>query len=458
MRVRDSLIKELKEGNFKSFGYIFKKMSKEAPILLLDRVAVLIPDALFIKLKFRATMGYWPDLKKPKTFSEKLQWLKLYDRKPEYTTMVDKAEAKKWVAERIGEEYIIPTIGVWDSVEEVDWDILPNQFVMKCTHDSGGIVICKDKKSLDIDDAKKTLKRFQHRRYFYQNREWPYKNVKPRIIAEQYIEPRPNVKDLTDYKWYCFNGEPKYCQVIQDRSTNETIDFFDTEWNHQEFIGLNTAAGPAAEQPTRPANLDIQIQIARELSKDMTFSRIDLYETNENEYFGEITFYPASGFGLFAPDQYNEILGKMISLPGELQGGVIIKWKKDGELEITQPDLPDYKIFCFNGTPKFLFVATGRQKHDTRFDFYDADFNHLDLINGHPVADIQPDKPKNFDIMLGLAGKLSKDMPQLRVDFYNCNGNIYFGELTFYHWSGMVPFEPQKWDYEFGQLLNLPKY
>ena len=292
-------------------------MADATPVLFLDRIAQLLPDTLFIKLKFRATMGYWPNLKNPKTFSEKLQWLKLYDRKPEYTQMVDKAEAKKWVAARIGDKYIIPTIGIWDTVDEIDWEKLPNQFVMKCTHDSGGIVICKDKKTLDIENAKQVLKHFQRRKYFYQNREWPYKNVKPRIIAEKYIEPKTKTKDLPDYKWYCFNGEPRFCQVIQDRSNNETIDFFDTSWNHQEFCGLNPAAVPAKTVPQKPLNLESQIKIARELSKEKPFSRIDLYDIGDSTFFGEITFYPASGFGAFKPEQYNKILGKMISLPGE---------------------------------------------------------------------------------------------------------------------------------------------
>ena len=313
MRVRDSLIKELKEGNFKSFGYILKKMSKEAPVLLLDRVAVLIPDALFIKLKFRATMGYWPDLKKPKTFSEKLQWLKLYGRKPEYTTMVDKAEAKKWVAERIGEEYIIPTIGVWDSVEEVDWDILPNQFVMKCTHDSGGIVICKDKKSLDIDDAKKTLKRFQHRRYFYQNREWPYKNVKPRIIAEQYMEDESEF-ELKDYKFFCFNGVPQFFKVDFGRYIEHHANYYDMDWNLLPFDELPYDR-VEDKNILKPIDFDNMINIAQKLSKDIPFVRIDLYNVKGKIFFGELTFFPASGMAKYNPIEWDYKFGSYINLP-----------------------------------------------------------------------------------------------------------------------------------------------
>ena len=280
-----------------------------------------ISDKLCLKALFYLRFGYELNLKHPSTFSEKLQWLKLYDRRPEYTKMVDKYEAKKYAASIIGEKYIIPTLGVWDRAEDIEWDKLPDQFVLKCTHDSGDLIICKDKSLLDKENAINKLNEGLRRDYYKVWREWPYKNVPRRIIAEEYIDPSPQVKDLPDYKWYCFDGEPKYCQVIQDRTTGETIDFFDIEWNHQEFFGLNPVAGPAAVTPSRPKHLELQIKIARELSKDMPFSRIDLYDTGENTYFGEITFYPMSGFGIFKPDQYNEIIGEMLKLPGEQVGG-----------------------------------------------------------------------------------------------------------------------------------------
>ncbi len=288
---------------------------------LLNKTCRLWPDRLFLRFKFYLTIGKRLDLNNPQTFSEKLQWLKLNNRKPIYTTMVDKYEAKKYVAGIIGEEHIINTIAVYERAEDINFDALPNQFVLKCTHDSGGIVICRDKSKLDRREAVKKLRRGLKQNFYWRTREWPYKNVKPRIIAEEYIEPSPNVSDLPDYKWYCFNGEPQFCQVIQNRTTKETIDFFDTEWNHQEFVGLNPTAGPAAGTaavvPKRPFNLDTQIKIARELSNKMSFSRIDLYEAGGNTFFGEITLFPLSGFGSFYPDKYNTILGQMITLPGE---------------------------------------------------------------------------------------------------------------------------------------------
>lgn len=279
-----------------------------------------IGDEKYLKIAYRIAMGKKLPLDNPQTFCEKLQWLKIYDRKPEYTMMVDKYEAKKYVAEIIGEEHVIPTIGIWDRFEDIDFDSLPNRFVLKCTHDSGGLIICKDKSKLNKKKAKSLLNGCLKNNYYWGSREWPYKNVPRRILAEKYIDPVPNVKDLPDYKWYCFNGEPKYCQVIQNRTTNETIDFFDTEWKHQGFVGLNPNVGNAKIPPVKPANIETHLRITRLLSDGLPFSRIDLYESGNHTYFGEITFYPMSGMGVFKPDQYNEILGRMIVLPCEKHG------------------------------------------------------------------------------------------------------------------------------------------
>lgn len=280
---------------------------------LIDNICSIIPDKLYIQLKYFYRFHKFPNLKNPQTYNEKLQWLKLYDRKPIYTTMADKYEAKKYVANIIGEEYIIPTLGVWDKFEDIDFDSLPNQFVLKCTHDSGGLVICKDKNSFDREKAKQKINNSLNTNYFYHSREWPYKNIKPRVIAEQYIE-------------------------------------------------------------------------------------------NEN-----------------------------------------------GEL-------PDYKLFSFDGQTKVLYVATDRQsKEETKFDFYDEHFNHLDLVNSHPNSKKENKKPKTFDKMVELANILSKGYPHIRVDFYEIDGRTYFGELTFYHMSGFQPFIPEKWDYTFGEWLKLPK-
>ena len=274
-----------------------------------------VPDKLMICFRYWLETGKKLNLKKPETFTEKLNWLKLYNRNPLYIKLVDKYAVKKYVADIIGEEYVIPTLGVWEKPEDIDWDNLPNQFVMKCTHDSGGLVICRDKVKLDKDAAIKKLQQSLNYDYYIAGREWPYKSVPRRIIAEKFIEPEPNVNDLPDYKWYCFNGEPKYCQVIQDRSRDEKIDFFDTEWNHQEFIGLNPKARHADKLPSQPENLSTHIKIARELSKDIPYARVDLYDVGKRIYFGEITLYPGCGFGTLDPEEWNYKLGSLITLP-----------------------------------------------------------------------------------------------------------------------------------------------
>ena len=254
------------------------------------------------------------NLDNPKTYSEKLQWIKLYDHNSDYTIMADKYLAKEFVESKIGNGYIIPTLGVWDNVEDIDFEKLPNQFVLKCTHDSHGLIICKDKRKLDIQKCRHELKKALKTNYYYKFREWPYKDIKPRIIAEKYME------------------------------------------------------------------------------------------------------------------------------------------------DSTTKDLRDYKFFCFAGEVKLLFVATDRQDahEETKFDFFDLDFNHLDIVNGHPNAASTIEKPKSFEQMIELAKVLSAGIPHVRVDFYDVDGKPYFGEMTFFHWSGLKPFEPEEWDYKMGEWLILP--
>lgn len=272
-----------------------------------------LPDKLYLQMLYRRDFNKKLDLKNPKTFNEKLQWMKLYDRRPEYTTMVDKYAVKEYVAKIIGEDYIIPSLGVWDKPEDIDWESLPDQFVLKCTHDSGGLVICRDKSKLDKSAAIKILRKSLKRNYYKAGREWPYKNVPRRIIAEKYME--------------------------------------------------------------------------------------------------------------------------------------------DSQLG----DLPDYKFFCFDGVVKALFIGTERGTGDVKFDYYDAEFKHLDLVQMHPMSGKELPKPDHFEEMKQLASKLSKGLPQVRVDFYNINGTIYFGEMTLFHHGGVIPFHPEEWDYTFGSWINLPQ-
>lgn len=275
-------------------------------------------DATYLKICYRLRVRKRLNLENPQTFSEKIQWLKLYNRRPEYTRMVDKYEVKAYISDIIGEKYVIPTIGIWNVPEEIKWDELPEKFVLKTTHGGGsvGVVICRDKDTFDKNKAIKNLEKSLKQDIYSDLREWPYKNVKKRIIAEPLLEDYGvEATDLADFKFYCFDGEPRYCQVIQDRNTNETIDFFDMEWNHQEFVGLNPAAGPAVLCPQKPKRFEEMKSIAKKLSKNEPFVRVDLYEVRGRVYYGETTFYPASGLGVFTPEKYNEILGKMIVLP-----------------------------------------------------------------------------------------------------------------------------------------------
>lgn len=262
---------------------------------------------------FKERMGYELNLENPQTYNEKLQWMKLYYHNPLYTTLVDKYAVKQYVEERIGKEFLIPTIGVWDRFDDIDFEKLPQKFVLKCTHDSGGLVICKDKSKLDIQKARETITKCLKHNFYYSGFEWPYKNVKPRIIAEQYME---------------------------DTKTKE---------------------------------------------------------------------------------------------------------------------LRDYKFFCFDGVVKYLFIATDRQnREEPYFDFFDADFNYLDMRQGHPNAPTLPEKPLCFEEMKTLAAKLSAGMPHVRVDFYEVDGRVYFGEFTFFHHGGWTSFDPEEWDLTFGKEIKLP--
>lgn len=272
-----------------------------------------ISDEKFLKTAYKIRMGKELNLESPTTFNEKLQWLKIHDRNPIYTQLVDKYEAKRIVADKIGEKYIIPTLGVWDRFDDIDFNELPDKFVLKCTHDSGSYMICHNKETFDYKAARKKFNRCLKLSFYWTDRQWPYKDIKPRIIAEEYME---------------------------DDATKE---------------------------------------------------------------------------------------------------------------------LRDYKFFTFNGQVKALFIATdrGSQTEDTKFDFFDDNFNHLPITNGHPNANPTPEKPMCFEEMKRLASVLGEGIPQVRVDFYEVNGKVYFGEMTFFHWSGMVPFEPDEWDSIFGSWIQL---
>lgn len=285
-------------------------------LILLNRSGFFLPDRIYLSWKFYLEMGKSVNLRNPQTFSEKLQWLKLYNRKPEYTVMVDKVEVKKYVVGILGEEYIIPTLGVWDNPDEIDFDALPERFVLKCNHNSGGgMYICKDKSQMNKQEVIRGLQKGLRENYYLHGREWPYKNVPRKILAEKFMEDESGT-DLKDYKFFCFSGVAKYCQVIANRSTDECIDFYDRDWNHQEFIGLSPIAHRSPIAHHSPANYKDMLRMADKIASVVKapFVRVDFYNVKGHIYFGEITFFPLSGFGAFRPRVWNNKLGEDINL------------------------------------------------------------------------------------------------------------------------------------------------
>lgn len=272
-----------------------------------------MPDDEYLKRLFRYKMGYDLNLDNPQTFNEKLQWLKLYDRRPELTKMVDKYEVKAYVAERIGEQYIIPTLGVWNHFDEIDFDKLSDRFVLKCTHDSGSISICKDKSTWDKHAARIKLEKNLRRNYYYAGREWPYKDVKPQILAEEYLENNCD-EGLHDYKTWCFDGKVQYIQYITGRIHNATYEgFYDRQWNLQTFSYHNPLMKKSVLKPDCLTEL---IVLAEKLTENLPFVRVDFYILPNGQIkFGEITFYPMAGMEHWKPEEMDIKFGKLITLP-----------------------------------------------------------------------------------------------------------------------------------------------
>ena len=273
-----------------------------------------IDDVNYIRLFFYYNnMKYEIDLENPQTFNEKLQWLKLHDRKPEYTKMVDKYAAKEWVANVIGEKYVIPTLGVYDSFDEIDFEKLPEQFVLKCTHDSGSTIICHDKSTFDFDAAKEKLNKHLSINYYYVGREYPYKDVKPRIIAEKYMINGIDNRELIDYKFMCFDGKVKSIFTCTERFSEAglKVTFFDNNWNRMPFERHYPASTNYIEKPN---SFNEMIELAERLSSGIPFVRVDFYEVNNQPYFGEMTFYPGGGVEEFSPVSWDFELGAWITL------------------------------------------------------------------------------------------------------------------------------------------------
>lgn len=273
-----------------------------------------LPDKIYIQLYYFAYFKKFINFKNPRTYNEKLNWLKLNYRNPRYTKLVDKYEVKKYIADIIGNEYIIPTLGIWKNFDDIDFDKLPNQFVLKCTHDSEGIVIVKDKSKLDIKEAKKKIEDALKYNFFYIGREWPYKNINPRIIAEEYMEDNTD-KELKDYKFFCFDGVVRAMFVASDRGAGDTkFDYYDTEFNHLDLIQHYPNN---KNRIKKPINFGKMKELAKIISKGFPHVRVDFYEVNGKVYFGELTFYHFSGFQPFYPNRWDEIFGEWLKLPSK---------------------------------------------------------------------------------------------------------------------------------------------
>lgn len=418
-----------------------------------------MPDEMYLKFMFRLRMHRKLNLRNPQFFNDKIQWTKLYDRRPEYTTYVDKYAVKQYVAKKIGSQYIIPTIGVWDDFDDIDFDKMPDKFVLKCTHDSGGLVICNDKEKLDIEQARKKINKCLKRNYYWMGREWPYKDVPHRIIAEQYM-----ADDLRDYKLFCFDGVPRMTLVCSERFTKDGLkeDFYDEAWNHLNV--QRPTHGNAILPIQRPKQYELMKKLAAELSEKMPFARIDFYEINEKVYFGEITFYPASGFEGFKPEEWDLKLGEWIKLP--TGGGYRLK-SDDCSIIISSSfynnketkALVDYKFFCFDGVAESVMVCTERETGHPKFYFFDKEWNlkKYNIRGKEAPKGFTLPKPDCIDEMFALAEKLSKGIPYVRVDLYCIDGLVYFGEMTFYPDSGFDANLLKESDAHWGEMLILPE-
>lgn len=300
---------------FKKTFLAFFHSPKLFLIIFVSKVSFILTDKAYLKLLYWLHFGKKMNLNNPCTFNEKLQWLKLYNHNPLYTIMVDKVKAKDYVASIVGEEYIIPTLGVWDDPDDIDFDSLPNQFVLKCNHNSGlGMCICRDKSKLDIQKVKAELRKGLKQDYYKKWREWPYKNVPRKILAEKFMVEENclyTTKDLEDYKFFCFNGVPKIMFVASDRANKVCFDYYDMHLRH---LNLKQGGDNYKGEVKLPQHFEEMKALAAKISKNIPHVRTDFYEINNKVYFGELIFFDSSGFARFEPEEWDEKLGELIDL------------------------------------------------------------------------------------------------------------------------------------------------
>lgn len=295
-------IKELKHDYSKRWPLYF---------VLRKPIGCLLSDKQFVKLLYYLNFGRKCDLKNPSTFNEKIQYLKLYNRKQVYTIMADKYLCKEYVGNLIGSKYVVPLVAVFNSTSEINIEELPSKFVIKTTHGCGGMIIQKGNGSIDYSSRFKELEKSLRSNYYNIGREWPYKNIKPRIIVEELLED-PSRDQIIVYKFFCFNGVPFIVQVIQDdKKETETIDYFDMEWN---LLDLKQNFPNSENHLSKPYSFDEMKDIAARLSIGFPFLRVDLYEVNRRIYFSEFTFFSDNGTKRFEPECWDSILGEKIDL------------------------------------------------------------------------------------------------------------------------------------------------
>lgn len=302
-------------NNIEKLTFILKNPKSTIRVLGDKGLFNWLPDKPYLKLVYRSETGKKLNIDNPQTFNEKLQWLKLYDRKPQYSKYVDKYDVRSYISETIGANYLVPLIDIYNSVEEIDWNLLPNKFVLKCTHGSGSNIICTDKDKLDIETSKVKLNKWMKKNWYWFGREWPYKNVKPRIVCEEFISDKDMTPD--DYKVLCFNGKAKLIEVHIDRYGAHKQDFYDISWKKTSISQGGTVSNFTYEKPNQ---LKDMIQLSEKFAANMYHVRIDWFVVHDKLYFGEITFYDGSGFDPFDNKQDDDTLGSWIDLPtGKIQ-------------------------------------------------------------------------------------------------------------------------------------------
>ena len=293
-------------------NYIVDKQARQ--LRLLKAFGKHLSDEEYSKRIYKIKTGRPLNLSSPQTYTEKIQWLKLYDRRPEYTMMQDKLAVRDYVSKTIGEEYLIPLLGVWKEVDEIDFNSLPSQFVLKCNHDCASVVICRDKNVLNIEQTKKKLHACLHKNYYESSREWAYKDIEPCIIAEKYMSNN-NEMSLVDYKFFCFSGTARmvYLGTGQPHTDEQRIDYFDMEFNH---LPIKRGSIPWADKELKkPEQFEKMKYLAEKIAGDIPFIRVDFYIVNEQPYFGEVAFYPSAGLSEFTPREWEEEIGNWIILP-----------------------------------------------------------------------------------------------------------------------------------------------